>query len=74
VYGPGIHAVLKADSTVKARIDGLRAIGVEVLACGATLESMHKTPDDVLAGVPTIPNGLPEIVERQLRGWIYVRP
>jgi len=73
-YGPGIHAVLRSDSKVQARIRSLQAIGIEVLACGATLEALHKTPADVLKGVPTVANGLPEIVERQLRGWVYVRP
>ena len=74
VYGPGIHALLKDESTVKARIAGLLAIDVEVLACSATLESLHRSPHDLLDGVKTVPNGLPEIVERQVRGWFYVHP
>ena len=73
-YGPGIRAVLTSDSSVKPRIAGLVAIGVEVLACGATLESLRKNADDVLPGVRVVPNGIPELVERQLAGWIYVRP
>jgi len=74
VYGPGIRAVLKADSPVAARIAGLLAIGVEVEACGATLDTMHQGADALLPGVPVVPNGLPEIVERQVRGYYYVRP
>ena len=74
VYGPGIHAVLKNESTVKARIAGLLAINVEVLACSATLESLHKSSRDLLEGVKAVPNGVPEIIERQVRGWIYVHP
>lgn len=74
VYGPGIHALLRNESTVKARIAGLLAIDVEVLACGATLDSMHRSSRDLLDGVKTVPNGLPEIVERQVRGWFYVHP
>ena len=73
-YGPGIHAVLTKDSTVKPRIAGLVAIGVEVLACGATLDSLHKNAGDVLPGVRVVPNGIPELVERQIAGRIYVRP
>jgi intracellular sulfur oxidation DsrE/DsrF family protein len=73
-YGPGIHAVLKADSTVSARIAGLIAIGVDILACNATLQTLHKTGADLLPGVVVTPNGIPEIVELQADGWYYVRP
>jgi intracellular sulfur oxidation DsrE/DsrF family protein len=58
----------------KSRIESLLAIGVEIVACGATLDSMHKTAADLIENVGTVPNGLPELVERQLRGWTYVRP
>lgn len=74
VFGPGVHALLKDESTVKARIAGLASIGVELLACGATMTSLHKTQADLIEGVRIVPNGIPEIVERQARGWIYVRP
>ncbi|TAM86987.1 hypothetical protein EPN42_12245 [bacterium] len=74
VYGPGIHAVLKDESTVKERIEGLLAIGVHVLACKQTLDTVHRGIGDLLDGVETVPNGLPEIVELQSQGWIYVRP
>lgn len=74
VFGPGIHTLLKDESTVKARIAGLVSIGVEVLACGATMGSLHKTQADLIDGVRIVPNGIPEIVERQARGWFYVKP
>ena len=74
VFGPGIHAVLKSDSPVRARIASLLAIGVDVLACDATLQTMHLTAADVISGVRVVPNGLPAIVELQASGWYYVRP
>jgi intracellular sulfur oxidation DsrE/DsrF family protein len=74
VYGPGIHAVLRDQSHVVDRIKGLLAIGVHVLACQATLTTLHKTKDDLIPGVQTVTNGLPEIVELQMRGWTYVHP
>jgi intracellular sulfur oxidation DsrE/DsrF family protein len=73
-YGPGIHAVLKNESTVRARIAGLLAIGIDILACNATLETLHKTKDDLLPGVVVTPNGIPAIVELEVAGWTYVRP
>jgi intracellular sulfur oxidation DsrE/DsrF family protein len=72
-YGPGLAALL-ADSPVKARIESLRAIEVEMVACGATMAAMHKTEKDLLDGVETVENALPEIVERQLQGWVHLRP
>jgi hypothetical protein len=74
VYGPGIHAVLKDESPVRARIEGLLAIDVTVEACGATLQSLRKTASDLIDGIAVVPNGLPEIVERQVSGYYYVRP
>ena len=74
VYGPGVHALLKGESTVKERIAGLVSIGVEILACQATMASLNKVQSDLIDGVRIVPNGIPEIVERQARGWIYVRP
>jgi len=73
-YGPGIHSVLSDQSPVVERIKGLLAIGIHILACKATLDTIHKSPGDVIAGVEVVPNGLPELVELQMRGWIYVRP
>ncbi|GAC1404999.1 MAG: hypothetical protein NVSMB64_09120 [Candidatus Velthaea sp.] len=74
VFGPGVHAVLKSESLVRARISSLLAIGVDILACDATLQTMHLTGADLIPGVKTVPNGLPEIVELQASGWYYVRP
>jgi intracellular sulfur oxidation DsrE/DsrF family protein len=73
-YGPGLVAVLKDDNPLRARIEGLMAIDIEIIACGATMETMHKTEADLIKGVEVVPNGLPEIVERQLRGWVHLRP
>jgi intracellular sulfur oxidation DsrE/DsrF family protein len=73
-YGPGVHAVLKAESTVRARISSLIAIGVDILACQATLDSLHRTAADLITGVRTTPNGIPALVELQAAGWYYVRP
>lgn len=73
-YGPGVHAVLKAESTVRARISSLIAIGVDILACQATLDSLHRTAADLITGVRTTPNGIPALIELQAAGWYYVRP
>jgi intracellular sulfur oxidation DsrE/DsrF family protein len=73
-YGPGLVALLKEPSPVKARIESLMAIEVEVVACGATMETLKKTPADLIDGVTIVENALPEIVERQLAGWSHLHP
>jgi intracellular sulfur oxidation DsrE/DsrF family protein len=73
-YGPGLAALLKATSPVKPRIESLQALEVEFIACGATLDTMKKTKADLLPNIAVVPNGLPEIVERSLQGWIHLRP
>lgn len=73
-YGPGVVAVLKDQSPVAQRIESLQALDVEFIACGATLETLHKTSADLLPDVDEVPNGLPEIVERSLSGWVHLQP
>lgn len=72
-YGPGIAAVLN-DSPVAQRIAGLQDLEVEFIACGATLDTLKKSPADLLPEVKIVPNGLPEIVERSLTGWTHLQP
>lgn len=74
VYGPGIHTVLAKESTVRARITSLLAIGVNILACNATLDTLHLAATDLIPGVRVVPNGIPALVEFQAAGWYYVRP
>jgi len=73
-YGPGLRHLLREGSTVAERIQSLQAYGLSFVACGATLDTLGLTPASVLEGVEVVQNGLPEIVERQLSGWIYIRP
>lgn len=72
-YGPGLRAVLKT-SPVADRIRSLLAIGIKVVGCGATMESLHLGRDALIPGVTVTANGIPYIVEQQLGGWVYVRP
>ena len=72
-YGPGIWSLLQ-DSPVRARIESLMKYEVEFVACGNTLDGIHKTDDDLIGGVSRVPAGLVEIVERRLSGWVDLKP
>lgn len=72
-YGPGIWAVLK-DSPVRARIESMQMYDIEFVACGNTLDAIHKTEDATIDGVGWARAGLVEIVERRLNGWVDLKP
>ncbi len=74
LYGPGVRHVLKGDSQVAERVASLRAYDITFIACGNTLESMGRPHDDLLDGVEVVKNGLPEIVEKVLSGWVHLKP
>lgn len=73
-FGAGNRALYKDTSPVRARVESLLQYEVEFLACGNTMETTNRRKDDLIDGVEVVTAGIPEIVERQLRGWIYVRP
>jgi len=72
-YGPGIWSVLKG-SPVRARVESMLLYDIEFVACGNTLESIHKTKGDLIDGVGWARTGLMEIVERRLSGWVDIKP
>jgi hypothetical protein len=73
-FGAGNRALYKDTSPVKARIESLLQYEVEFVACGNTMEVTNRTKDDLIPGVEVVTAGVPEIAERQLQGWIYIRP
>lgn len=72
-FGPGVRALL-ASSAVAQRVASLQQYDVEFVACGNTLETIGKTPSDLLPGVTVAAFGIPEIMERQLKGWQVIAP
>jgi intracellular sulfur oxidation DsrE/DsrF family protein len=73
-YGPGVRHLIAAESEVAERVASLRAYDIEFVACGATLDTLGLGPEALLEGVDVVQNGLPEIVERMLEGWVHIRP
>ena len=73
-YGPGVRHLLRGESEVAPCIASLQVYDVEFVACGATLDALGIGPEAVLEGVAVVQNGLPEIVERVMEGWVHLRP
>jgi len=73
-FGDGMKAFYKKDSPVRARIESQLKYEIEFVGCGNTMTATHRSPDDLIPGVKHVTAGIAEIVERKLRGWIYIRP
>lgn len=73
-YSAGNRALYKDTSPVPERISSLLQYDVEFVACGNTMAATGRTAADLIDGVTMVTAGIPEIVERTLQGWIYVRP
>ena len=78
-HGPGLHMLRIDTSPVKDRLLGM-ADGMDELsfyACANTMERMAKAEGkrpDIVDQATLVAAGLPEIIELQRLGWIYVKP
>jgi intracellular sulfur oxidation DsrE/DsrF family protein len=78
-YSKGIKAVLKDtdffDKEIQKRLESLKMYDtVEFIACKNTMDTYKITKKDLLKDVRIVTAGIVEIIERQLGGYIYVRP
>lgn len=71
-YGPGI-GMLKAGSTVEARVQETVAAGFPVLACQNTMRGQHLEPKDMIPKVGYVPSGVGHLIRRQAEGFAYIR-
>ena len=80
-YGPGLH-MLRADSSpVQDRIKQLKGMAfpsnVQFSACANTKENMEKKEGRsiaVLSDATIVPSGVVQLMEKQEKGWSYIRP
>ncbi|BAF71466.1 DsrE family protein [Sulfurovum sp. NBC37-1] len=74
-YSQGIEALLKhGDRDIRKRVEALMTYDVEFIACGNTMRTLHIEKKDLIDGVEVVTAGIVELIERQLRGYIYIRP
>ena len=80
-YGPGLHMLRADTSPVQDRIKQLKGTAfpskVQFSACGNTKENMEKKegqPVAVLSDATIVPSGVVQLMEKQEKGWSYVRP
>lgn len=74
-YSRGINALLKhRDNKIRKRVEALMTYDVEFIACGNTMKTLKIDKKNLLDGVEVVTAGIVELIERQLRGYIYIRP
>jgi len=74
VFGAGMEALYAGTSPVEERILSLQKYDITFVGCGNTMEATNREPTELIDGVTYVQAGIAEIVERQLDGWVYVRP
>lgn len=72
-YGPGI-SMLKVESEVANRIGEAVDSGVKVMACENTMRNQKLDKADMNAKVGYVSSGVVEIMQRQQKGYAYLRP
>jgi len=78
-YSKGIKALEKEpkffDKEIQKRLKSLMMYeSVEFIACHNTMKTYDIKKKDLLKDVEVVTAGIVEIIERQLAGYIYVRP
>ena len=74
-YSKGIEAVMNhRDREIKKRVEALMTYEVEFIACGNTMRTLKIEKSELIDDVEIVTAGIVELIERQLRGYIYIRP
>jgi len=74
-YSKGIKAVMNnKDIEIKKRVEALLTYEVEFIACGNTMQTLKIDKTELIDGVEVVTAGIVELIERQLRGYTYIRP
>ncbi len=73
-FGGGMQALYRKTSPVGERIESLLQYDIEFIACGNTMDATGNKPDELIEGVEMVTAGIPEIVERTMRGWVLIKP
>ena len=73
-YSKGLKLLYKKEHTTAVRVDALMQYGVEFVACGNTMRTLHVKKEDLLDDVTIVTAGVVELIESVKKGWIYIKP
>ena len=77
-YSKGIKLLKKDadffDKDIQKKVRSLMTYDVEFVACNNTMRTYGIKKKDLMADVEVVTAGIVELIERQLSGYIYIRP
>ena len=62
------------DKDIQKKVRSLMTYDVEFIACNNTMRTYGIKKKDLMADVEVVTAGIVELIERQLAGYIYIRP
>lgn len=71
--GPGLE-MLKRDSSVIPSLEEAANSGIKLIACGNTMKMTNTRLEELIPYVEVVKHGVVEIVQKQQRGYSYVKP
>ncbi len=72
--GAGVLSLIKRPNPFRLTIEKLSSEGVGFSACRRSMRTRGVVEDDLLPVVAVVPSGVLEIVQKQVAGWVYIRP
>lgn len=72
-HNNGITLLQTAQSKQTAGVQELKKAGVDFVACENTMRERKIKREELMAECRTVPAGLVEIIDKQEKGWAYVK-
>jgi intracellular sulfur oxidation DsrE/DsrF family protein len=73
-HGKSVYALIKDKTTVKDKIDDLvNNKHVVIAACNNSLNQLKLSKEDVLSTAIIVPVAILELVDKQEKGWSYIK-
>ncbi|MEZ4910259.1 MAG: DsrE family protein [Saprospiraceae bacterium] len=72
-HGPGLQLIHKEKSNYTRQVESLISNGVDFVACEFTMQQKKVKKEQLIAKTRTVPGGILEIVEKEEKGWSYIK-
>ena len=74
-YAKGLDMITKDNSVVADKVVKYAAMkNVSFKVCRIAMKNNNVEPNQLLAGVGTVPDGIYEVISKQHEGWGYIKP
>lgn len=73
VHNKGINLLHAQKTTLPTELQALKDRGIQFVACEQTLKQQKMEKSDILPLAGFVPRGLVEIIQKQEKGWSYIK-